>query len=177
MQYLSDIGFVVKRIQLGEADRFLTIFTRKYGKQEVLAKGVRKITSRRASHIELLNLIKFQSVKTSKNYILTEVELLNSFQPLKKDLSTINKCFFICELVEKLCPYGQRHEDVFDLMLTTLEHLKNEPYESSVLFDFQVQLLSTLGFWDGKRKFRDTEDLKNFIESIIERKIKTRILL
>ena len=74
MIYLKDVGFVVKRINLGEADRFVTIFTQNNGKIEVLAKGVRKITSKRSSHIELLNLVRFHSIKTSKNIILTEIQ-------------------------------------------------------------------------------------------------------
>ena len=43
-------GFVLKRTNYGEADKILTVFTKERGKIKVLAKGVRKIKSRRAPH-------------------------------------------------------------------------------------------------------------------------------
>jgi len=47
-------GIIIKRKNFGEADRILTIFTKNKGKISIVAKGVRKINSRRAPHIELL---------------------------------------------------------------------------------------------------------------------------
>ena len=112
MRYLNDIGFVVKRVNLGEADRFITLFTKNNGKIEVLAKGVRKINSRRSSHIELLNLINFNSVKTSKNYILTEVDLVSSFESRKQTLDQCETLFLLCELINALCPHEQVNREV-----------------------------------------------------------------
>jgi len=91
MRYLKDQGFVIRRINFGDSHRFITLFTKNNGKVEVVAKGVRKITSKRASSVELLNLIEFQSVHTSKNFILTEVKLLDSFENLKQDLKNMEK--------------------------------------------------------------------------------------
>ncbi|PIZ97846.1 MAG: DNA repair protein RecO, partial [Candidatus Levybacteria bacterium CG_4_10_14_0_2_um_filter_35_8] len=48
-------GIVIKRRNLGEADKILTIFTKRYGKIQVKAPGIRKINSRRSPHVELLN--------------------------------------------------------------------------------------------------------------------------
>ncbi len=39
---------VIRRSDLGEADKILTIFTPHFGKLRVVAKGVRKVTSRLA---------------------------------------------------------------------------------------------------------------------------------
>jgi len=50
-------GIVIKRKNFGEADRILTVFTKKYGKIKVLAKGVRRITSRRGPNVELFNQV------------------------------------------------------------------------------------------------------------------------
>src|SRR5260221_14392220 len=48
-------SIVLKRRNVGEADRILTIFTKRFGKMRVIAKGVRRITSRRAGHIEVFS--------------------------------------------------------------------------------------------------------------------------
>lgn len=173
MRFLKDAGFVVKRTNFGDADRYLTIFTKHHGKIEVVAKGVRKITSRRAPHIELLNKITFQAAKGPRNLVLTEVETLATFEFAKNSLERIGALFLVCELVDKLCPIGQPHEDVFELIDSTLGQI--EHHESrKTMFDFQLQMISLLGFWDKRRAFPDEVSLKNFIENLLEAKIKTR---
>ena len=44
---------VLRRIDFGEADRVLVLFTRERGKLPVVAKGIRRISSRMAGHLEL----------------------------------------------------------------------------------------------------------------------------
>lgn len=170
MQYLRDTGFILKRTNFGDSDRYITLFTRDHGKIEVLARGVRKITSRRSSSVEPLNLIDFQAVKSHKNHVLTEVKLINSFENLKQDLKGIQKAFLMCEMVERLMPAGVAHNEVFDLMTRAccvlLEDKKNMAY-------FQAKLLSLLGFWDGKTAFRNELHVQNVMEETIERKLKS----
>jgi len=173
MQHLSDTAFVIKRVSIGEADRYITLFTKSQGKQEVIAKGVRKIASRRSPHLELLNKIKFQAVSTRKNFILTDVEVIDTYQPIKRDSKTIGFGFLICELIERLCSIGQVHTDIFHLMDTTLSTLQADAVEDKIMY-FETQILSYLGFWDGKRQFSDPADVEHYIEGITERKIKTR---
>lgn len=173
MIYLKDTGFVVRRVSLGEADRFVTIFTKNNGKVEVLAKGVRKITSRRSAQIELLNLIRFSSVKSSKNFILTEVDLLNSFEDRRKTLLECQAFFLACELIDNLCPYGQVNEDLFNLID---EYLYKGIFDPENQLEFQTRILIALGYWHVDKKFKNEKESINFIESIIERKIKSKVI-
>lgn len=160
----------MRRINFGESDRYITIFSKTHGKVEVIAKGVRKITSRRGASCELLNLIEFQSVRGAKNFILTEVKLVDSFEHLKKELSAIKKVFLMCELLDAVMPLGERHADVFDLIeragAKMLEDSRNMAY-------FQAKLLSLLGFWDHAASFKSEDHVERFIEQVIERKLKS----
>lgn len=173
MTYLNDVGFVVKRVNLGEADRFVTLFTHDNGKMEVLAKGVRKITSRRASHIELLNLVRFHSIKTSKNFILTEIELINSFEKRKDTLKQCEIGFLVCELIDTLCPYGQTNKELFSRVLV---FLKSGEFSEEALLQFESEVLSILGYWNNNKQFETELESRLFIESLIERKIKSRVI-
>lgn len=173
MTYLNDIGFVVKRVNLGEADRFVTLFTHNNGKVEVLAKGVRKITSRRSSHIELLNLVRFHSVKTSKNFILTEIELINSFEKRKDTLKQCEIAFLVCELIDSLCPHGQTNKELFCLVDL---FLKGGEYSDDALLRLETEILTALGYWNVAKKFATEKESRLFIESILERKIKSRVI-
>lgn len=172
MQYLKDRAFVIKRVNFGDSDRFLTLFSQNHGKIEVVAKGVRKITSRRASSIELVNLIDFQAVRSARNHILTEVKLVDSFSRLKCDLNHMKKVFLTCELIDVLLPSMQKHEDIFDLLTRALSSMSDS--EKNILY-FQAKLVSMLGFWDSSEPFKNGDHIREHIESIIERKLKTRV--
>jgi len=177
MQYLTDIGFVLKRTNFGESDRYITIFTKHHGKIEVVARGVRKITSRRASHIEMINLIEFQSIQGRKNYILTEATLVSSYGTLKKDLKCIEKVFLLCELINLLCPERVAHTEVFSLLEKLLHKIETQGLSSVNFLEFQQDLLMLLGFWDGKKEFSDDTQMRFFIENIVERKLKSKAFI
>jgi DNA repair protein RecO (recombination protein O) len=53
--YRTD-AIIIRQSDFGEADRLLTVFTPDLGKLRWLAKGVRKITSRKSGHVELFML-------------------------------------------------------------------------------------------------------------------------
>lgn len=173
MRYLNDIGFVVKRVNLGEADRFVTLFTKNNGKIEVLAKGVRKINSRRSSHIELLNLINFNSVKTSRNYILTEVDLVSSFESRKQTLDQCDTLFLLCELINALCPHEQVNREVYALLG---RFIQKGDFSSAAILCWQTNILIELGYWNGEKKFKTEKESRQFIEQLLERKIRSRLI-
>ena len=51
---------MLRHVDYGEADRMLTLYTRQLGKTRALAKGARKIASRKAGHIEPFTYVKLQ---------------------------------------------------------------------------------------------------------------------
>ena len=55
MRSFKTEGIVIKRRNFNEADRIITVFSKRNGKINIKASGVRKITSRRSPHLELLN--------------------------------------------------------------------------------------------------------------------------
>ena len=93
-------GIVIKRNNYGEADRLLTLFTRQFGKMKVKASGVRKITSRRSSHIELLNYASLTLFQGRKYPVLTEVATIHSFDGVKNNLRKIGYSYHLCELID-----------------------------------------------------------------------------
>lgn len=174
MQYLRDTGFVLKRVNLGEADRFVTLFTRNNGKVEVLAKGVRKVSSRRASSVELLNLIDLQAVKTKKHFILTEVAVKSPFEKIRKTFDGCQVIFLVSELLDGLCAENQANEAIFN----SLYHFLNEAsFTEEDMLQFETDLLVNLGYWDSHKTFINAKAAQSFIENILERKIRTQAIV
>lgn len=165
-------GIVIKRSNYSEADRIVTIFTKKNGKIKVKATGVRKIASRRSPHIELLNYCIFGLYQAAGMPTLTEVESKESFPLLKKDLKRIGYAYHVCELVDGLCAENQEHPEVFMLLGRTLRKLSKETNFPEIIHDFELELLRLLGF--SSTAVIDTQEL---IEEILERRLKTKQIL
>lgn len=164
-------GIVIKRKNFGEADRILTVYTKHKGKINVLAKGVRKITSKRSSHIELLTH-SVLGIYEGKMPLLTETESLYYYSNLKNDLQKAGYAFYICELIDGLCASDQENRGVFTLLQNTLYKLEETDDPKTLITAFEKELLTMLGFWPENRVY--LEDSDSFIEEIMEKKIKSK---
>ena len=169
-------GIIIKRKNFGEADRILTVLTKNQGKIQVKATGVRKIQSRRSSHVELLNhstlfIYKGRGILP----VLTEAETLNSFQEIKDDLTKVGFSYHLCELVDGLCAENQENRQVFFLFRETLEYLSKEEDMVSVIHEFEAELLTLLGFWPKNRVVKNV-NTEYIIENILERRLKRKSL-
>src|SRR4030042_5207268 len=105
-------GIILKRRGWGEADKIITVFTREYGKLRLMAKGVRKLTSRRSGHLEPFRMVKITVHAGKKMDYITEVESDNSTGK-EGNLDSIGCSYFICELVDRLTPDGEKNADLY----------------------------------------------------------------
>ncbi len=119
-------GIIIKRRDFNEADRILTVLTRDYGKIQIKAAGVRKITSRRSAHVELLNNTILHLYKGKTFSILTEASMLTDFSLIKQDFTKVGLAYHLCELIDGLCPENQENSTVFFLLKKTLDQLSRE---------------------------------------------------
>lgn len=145
MRAFKTEGIVLKRRDFGEADRILIVFTLTRGKVSVVAKGVRRITSRRAGNVELLNRVTM-FLYPGKNFCtLTEATAIDTYQKLKEDLTLSTYAYHILELVDKLTVEDQANRVLYELLVRVLERLSANPRQIWVRA-FEVKVLSNLGF-------------------------------
>lgn len=138
-------GIILKRRNFGEADRILTVFSLHRGKVSVLARGVRKITSRRAGNVELLNRVQM-FLHPGKNFlILTEATSLDTFAKLKEGLTLSTYAFHILELVDKLTAENQESPILYANLVEVLKRLEQNPRQI-LIRAFEVKILSLMGF-------------------------------
>lgn len=167
-------GIILKRSNFGETDKILTVLTRQHGKLKVLAKGVRKITSRRAGSVELFNhSLLFLAVGKTFD-LLTEARPLATFPRLRRNLNKVAATFYLVELADKLLPEKQENRLVFNLLSQTLARLEKEKTENwgNFLEDFEKSLLRLTGFWPPGKEERLPPYL--FIENLLGRKLRGR---
>lgn len=138
-------GIIIKRTNLGEADRILTILTNDYGKIKVIAKGVRKIKSRLAGNLELFCLSDLLIAKGRNLDIVCGAEIQKCFLRLRGNLSATNHAYYFGELVEKLMEENEPHPEIFNLLDAVLENLNS--IQSKLLIPyFEFNILTELGY-------------------------------
>ncbi len=119
----STEAIVLKRTDLGEADRILTLFTPGKGKIRAIAKGTRRPISKLAGHVDLLCRSQLQLAMGRNLDIVTQAEGRENFQRLRNDLWHMTCGFYLAELVDRFVEDQTRHYDIYVLLLDTLRYL------------------------------------------------------
>jgi len=160
-------GIILKRLNLGETDRILTIFSKYHGKIKAIAKGVRRLKSRKGGSLELFNHVSLYLAEGKNFDIITDVEIINNFIKQRQGLKWIAGAFQIAEAIDKLTAEKQSNRQAFELLKKAL----SSSYQDIVL-KFEIELLKELGF--GLPKNLSSTSVENFIESIIEKKLNSK---
>lgn len=165
---------VLRRRDFRDADRILTVFTPNYGKLELIAKGIRKTTSRKAGHLELFSHSALMVAQARTWDIVTEAVGVESFPSIRTDLDKISHANYISELIDSFSESGDENQSVWDLLVLTLQELeKSEVSRHGRLLQhwFEMQLLSLAGFQPQLHEClncdEELEPVNNFI-SLVE---------
>ena len=142
----STPAIVLRQRRLGDADKILTLFTARFGKLEAVAKGVRKTRSKLAGHVEPLTQATFQLARGRSLDVVTQVETIESFQPLRDDLDRLSRALYACELLDKFTEPREDHFDLYRLLLDTLRRLQTRDDLDTPLRFYEMALLDVLGY-------------------------------
>jgi DNA repair protein RecO (recombination protein O) len=138
-------ALVLRRSDFAEADRLLMIAT-PGGKRRVIAKGVRKTTSRIAGHIELFTQASLMLAVGRNLDIVTQSQVLNGFPGLHAELTGLSCAYYVAELYDRLTEEGEEHRVLFDLLVQTFAALDRTVNPDLVLRAYELRLLGTLGY-------------------------------
>ena len=139
-------GIVMGRRDQGEADRVLRLCTPS-GKIDVLAKGARKIRSRKAGHIELFTRTSFVLSRVPNYWdIISQAETLDPHTPLRSDLLRGTYARYAVELLDRFFSEGEGGTAVFDLLDHTLCWLCEDDDLDIIARFYEQHLVGLAGF-------------------------------
>ena len=139
-------AIVLKTLDFGEADRILTLLTRHFGKVRVVAKGIRRPTSRLSGHAEPLAHATFQMARGRELDVLTGAESRATYRTMRDDLGRIAAGWYVAELADRFTVDHAPSAPVFDLVETALRHLEAGHAPALVCRWFDLHLLDRSGF-------------------------------
>ncbi len=166
-------AIILKRRNIGEADRLITLFSKERGKVSAMAKGIRKITSKRAPHLEVFSRTILMLHKGERYDTITEVFPIATYSILRQSLDRVNTAYMLCESIDALLPEHQEHRDVYDQLIYALGRLEHTDPSKAFLTEFLQTLLISLGFLTSLKKLT-VDELIAYIEQLTERRLKTK---
>jgi len=138
---------VLRHADWGEADRILTLYTREQGMVRALAKGARKVTSRKAGHLQPFTHITVQLAKGRDLLIITQVETINAYLPLHDNLVKTGYAAYVVELLLRFSYEDEgANPSIFRLLTETLDRLEKEEDAWLPVRYYEMRFLDAVGF-------------------------------
>jgi DNA repair protein RecO (recombination protein O) len=140
-------GVILRHADWGETDRLVTLYTRERGKVRALAKGARKIRSRKAGHLEPFTRVTLQLARSHDLPIVTQADTLDAYLPIHEDLAKTGQAAYIVELLDRFT-YEDDTENygIFRLLTEVLSRLEKESDPWLAIRYYEVRLLDLLGY-------------------------------
>jgi len=140
-------GFVFKKEDRFESDRNFSVFTKDFGRIEILGKSIRKIASKLRGGIEVFSFSEVEFVQGKRKKTLTDAifkkKFSNIYTPEKLNIS-----YNISEVLDGFLKGEEKDDNVFQLIGDVFEKLENYNKDnySMVYYYFFWNFISLLGY-------------------------------
>ena len=136
--------FILHRRNFSESSFILEIFSRDYGRINLIAKGAKKNKKYRGTNFDLYQKYNISWISKSELGILTGIDIVRSktYFIAEKAITA----FYINEIILKLLHKDEPHVELFDIYELTLRKLFSNENEKIILRYFEKQLLESLGY-------------------------------
>ncbi len=150
------LALVLARKNWREYDQMISLYTREQGKVEVLAKGIKKITSKNSANLEVLSLAEVEIAQGKEVDHLTKVQSVKIFKNIYSDFDKIFIAGYIAKMVDANILGRERDERIFNLLTSFLEFLNTatEINSLNLATGFIYKLWHCLGFSAPEEKYR-----------------------
>lgn len=135
-------GLILKKTDRGEANQLFTVYTKDYGKLEILGKAIRKIKSKLRAGVDLFCLSEIEFIQGKTYKTLTDTILIEKFHQIRRGLGKLIITNKISESLDSLIRNEEKDERVWSLISKTFRILNNHRLSIESL-----QLIYQYFFW------------------------------
>jgi DNA repair protein RecO (recombination protein O) len=137
---------VLRRQDLGEADRLLTVYSLDRGKLRLVAKGVRRPRSRKAGHLEPFTRVKLLLARGRELDIITQAEAIETYPGIQDDLIRFGQASYTVELLDRFTVDRDENQTLYRLLINTLERLISGEDLPAIMLFYELRLLEYVGY-------------------------------
>jgi DNA repair protein RecO (recombination protein O) len=141
-------AIVLRTMELGEADRVLTVLTPRLGKLRVIAKGVRRPRSRIGGGLQPFSDVQLVLAVGRTFDVVTSTSLEDPHLGLRNDLHSTAAAWYVVELADRFCEGAADSHEAFRLLAQALSALDAGDAVSREVVArwFELALLDAMGF-------------------------------
>lgn len=139
-------AIVLGRMDFGEADRILTLYSRQHGKLRVIAKGARRPLSRLGPHLEYFHRSTLMLARGRELDVVTGAETADAHLEIRGSLDAYGHASHMAEILGRLTEDRQENVAVYDLLASSLRLLADGVDPFHVTRHYELVLLNLLGF-------------------------------
>lgn len=167
-------GVVLKKQNFGEADRILRIFTRELGVVSAIAKGVKRITSKKGGSLELFcesNLRLHR--RKGELFLVTDVAVVKNFE--SKDLEVLKTAYAASELLLNIAPPEKPLPKIYKTTQDFLTEIVRTKKLQLLKIAFFAKTLNIFGFLDDPDNLAERE--RKFFKFLLDSDFPTILTL
>jgi DNA repair protein RecO (recombination protein O) len=142
-------AIVLRSMDLGEADRVLTVLTPRLGKLRVMARGIRRPRSRLGGGLEPMSDVQLVLAVGRTWDVVTSTSLEDPHLGLRNDLHSTAAAWYVAELADRFCEAAADSHAAFLLLaqaLSALDAPGDQVSREVVARWFELHLLGAMGF-------------------------------
>lgn len=141
-------AIVINKRDFRETSIIADFYTRDFGKLSGLLKGIRAEPNKFASTVELFsyNEIIFYEKRNSSLHLVSQCDLRDNFDLVRRDMFKITISSFMMELLGVVMAAEDKNEEVFNLALECLRELKTAHSPEKIMTIFKIKMLVLSGF-------------------------------
>ncbi len=144
MAFYKAEGIVLRRRNLGEADRLVTVLTRDRGKITAVARGARRPRSRLGGRLEPATRFRALVGEGRNLDIISQAEVVDSYSTLRGDLERMGQAAVVLELADRALAEREPHPEAFRLLAAALQLMAGGALPPAVAW-FAARLLALTG--------------------------------
>lgn len=138
-------GIIVSEVDYKESSKIINLYTKEYGIIGVLARGAKRLRSSLSGVTSKLTYGYFYlNYKENGLSILTEVDVIESFKNIKKDLLKISYASFLTELVTQVYKH-ENSNNIYEIYLNGLKKIEDNMDPMVIVNIIELKLLDNLG--------------------------------
>ncbi|MDD2489863.1 MAG: DNA repair protein RecO [Bacilli bacterium] len=141
-------GIIINDRDYSESSKIIYVLTKEYGLISMIAKGVKRLKSKlRGGTIPLTYGYFHIYYKEDKLSTLIEVDIIDNFRMIKKDLNKLSYASYLCELSGQVIKQATEkdYEKIYNLLIAALFKI-NEGFKEEVITNIlELKMLSYLG--------------------------------
>jgi len=144
------LSLIFKKDDRGEADQVFSVFTKDFGKIEVLGRAIRKSKSKLRGGADIFYLTDMEFIQGKAYKTLTEALLVEKFPNIRKELGKLKISHKIAETLSSFLKGEEKDPKAWDLTVNTFNQLNQTSlslkYSLLLYYYFFWNFISALGY-------------------------------